>query len=92
MSSGSLTADGSCLPLPSCLPQRAVLLGQEPVSPPGMWEFRKFVVDNRVRTTLPATPQLGPGLFQLPLAWKDGVDTLIQKIAHSWLGVEGGEG
>lgn len=93
VSSGFLTADGSCLPLPSCLPQCAALLGREPVSPPGMWElFRKFVVDNRVRTALPAAPQLGPGLFQLPLAWKDGADTLVQKIADSWLGVEGGEG
>lgn len=53
-----------------------------------MWElFRKFVVDELVRT-LPAAPQLGPGLFQLPLAWKDAVDTLIQKIADSWLGME----
>lgn len=84
---------GLVCPLPSCLPQRAALLGQEPVSPPGTWElFRKFVVDERVRTTLPATPQLGPGLFQLPLAWKDGVDSLIQKITDSWLGVGGGEG
>lgn len=42
--------------------------------------------------TLPAAPQLGPGLFQLPLAWKDAVDTLIQKIADSWLGMEAGRG
>lgn len=83
---------GLVCPIPYCQPQSAAPLGQEPVSLPGTWElFRKFVENERVRT-LPAAPQLGPGLFQLPLAWKDGVDTLIQKIADSWLGVEGGEG
>lgn len=40
-----------------------------PVSLPGTWElFGKLLVDERVRTTLPATPQLGPGIFWLPLA------------------------
>ena len=39
------------------------------VSLPGTWElFGKLLVDERVRTTLPATPQLGPGIFWLPLA------------------------